>query len=142
MSESSTFEDSLMKLQENKYNLEALTPEERESIRENAPVIFGACIQLMQESAKVQEKVMSTIDKVIGIFHEELKRPDISEETRNNLYDRIERQVDKSLQHSFEWKKFVLYFTVAVGGGVGLYFGGKNPAVRKAAISTLRNVKF
>ncbi|WP_233713289.1 hypothetical protein [Lederbergia citri] len=90
---------------------------------------------------KSQEKVFSIIDRAIEIFSEQIKDPNLTQEARDNLNDRIERMVDKAIQTDSGFKKWMVGLVwVGVGGGA-LALAGTNPEVRKAALKLLNKSK-
>jgi uncharacterized protein (DUF2344 family) len=131
----------LEKLNENNYDLNVLTPEELENLQINAPAIIDAISKLGKVGSEAQDKVNKTIDKAIEIFSQQLNDPNLSEEARDKLNDRIERMVDKAFQKDSEFKKFLLGMVyVGIGGGV-LVLAGKNPVLRKSALNLLTKGK-
>jgi uncharacterized protein (DUF2344 family) len=141
MSEVVEIDKVLEKLNENNYDLNVLTPEELENLENNAPAIIDAISKLGKVGSEAQDKVYKTIDKAIGIFSEQLNDPNLSEEARDKLNDRIERMVDKAFQKDTEFKKLLLGMVyVGIGGGV-LVLAGKNPEIRKSALNLLTKGK-
>jgi uncharacterized protein (DUF2344 family) len=141
MSEVVEFDKVLDKLNENNYDLNVLTPEELENLQNNAPAIIDAISKLGKVGSEAQDKVYKTIDKAIEIFSEQLNDPNLSEEARDKLNDRIERMVDKAFQKDTEFKKLLLGMVyVGIGGGV-LVLAGKNPEIRKSALNLLTKGK-
>lgn len=141
MSEKVELDQTLIKLKENNYALSELTPAELVNLQKYAPPIFEAASKMGELGSKAQEKVYSTIDKAIEIFHEQLKDPNLSEEGREKLNDRIERMVEKSFEKDTEFKKWMVALVCVGVGGSALVLGGKNPVVRKAALNLITKGK-
>lgn len=141
MSEVVETDKVLEKLHENNYDLNVLTPEELENLQNNAPAIIDAISKLGKVGSEAQDKVYKTIDKAIEIFSQQLSVPNLSEEARDKLNDRIERMVDKAFQKDTEFKKFLIGMAyVGIGGGV-LVLAGKNPEIRQSALNLLSKGK-
>jgi hypothetical protein len=138
MSEVNALDSALINLKNNKFDVTELTPDEVENLQKFAPVLLEACINLAHVGAKVQEKVLSTIDKAIEIYGEQLKDPNLSQEARDKLNDRIERMVELSFKKDSEYKKWALYLAYAGVSGAALYLAGKNPKVREFALNALK----
>lgn len=141
MSEAVEVANALVKVKENNYDLTKLSSTELEILLKYSPRIIDAITKMGEVSSKSQEKVYSTIDKAIEIFSEQLKDPNLSQEARDKLNDRIERMVEKSYQKDSEHKKW-LVASVWVGvGGAALTLAGKNPEMRKAALKLISKSK-
>lgn len=90
-------------------------------------------------SAKSQEKVYKTIDSVIAIFSDQLKDPNLSEEAKDKINDRIEGLVDKAYSKDSESKIFMAGLILLGIGGTA--FAVKNPEIRKTALKLLTKGK-
>ncbi|RST76171.1 hypothetical protein D4T97_005145 [Siminovitchia acidinfaciens] len=102
--------------------------------RKSAPALLEAATKFIQEGSKVQEKVLSIIDKAMDTYADQLKNQNLTPEERENLNDRIERMVELSLKKDTEYKQWMGYIVVATVGGVGLFWKAKNS-------NLLRNVR-
>ena len=132
---------TLMKLKDTKYDLTEFTSEELENLQKYSPKIIEAVSALGEVSSKSQEKVYNIIDRVITIFADQLKDPNLSDKDRDKIFDRMERMVDKAVLKDSEFKKFI-YATIFLGvGGLGTAAVIKNPVVRKAAVMLLTKGK-
>ncbi len=132
---------TLMKLKDTKYDLTEFTSEELENLQKYSPKIIEAVSALGEVSSKSQEKVYNIIDRVITIFADQLKDPNLSDKDRDKIFDRMERMVDKAVLKDSEFKKFI-YATIFLGvGGLGTAAVIKNPVVRKAAVKLLTKGK-
>lgn len=141
MSEEVEVDKALIKLKEHNYDLNELTSAEYETLVENHPEIIKAITKMGELGSKSQEKVYSTIDKAIEIFSEQLTDPNLSEEARDKLNDRIERMVEKSYQKDSEFKKWMVASVWIGVGGAALALSGKNPEIRKSALKLLTKGK-
>ncbi|TCI34104.1 hypothetical protein EVJ29_12840 [Exiguobacterium sp. SH4S7] len=139
MSEEVELVQSLEKLKDNNYALDGLTSMEYEMVLKNAPAIINAVSNMGAVGSKSQENVYNTIDKVIEIFSEQLKNPNLSDEARDKLNDRIERMVEKSFQKDSEFKRWMGASIAAGVGSVALL--AKNPEVRKTLVNLLTKNK-
>lgn len=135
------FDKSLIKLKENNFDLTELNPLELETLLKYSPEIIKAISKIGDLGLKSQEKVFKTIDKAIDIFAEQLNDPNLSDEARDKINERIERMVDKSIQKDSEFKKWMFASVWAGVGGVALVLAGKNPEMRKAALKLLTKGK-
>lgn len=135
------FDKSLIKLKENNFDLTELNPLELETLLKYSPEIIKAISKIGELGLKSQEKVFKTIDKAIDIFAEQLNDPNLSDEARDKINERIERMVDKSIQKDSEFKKWMFASVWAGVGGVALVLAGKNPEMRKAALKLLTKGK-
>ena len=140
MNEKVELEPTLVKLKENNFDLTELTPTELENLQMHAPAVFEAARKLGEMGAKAQERVYSIIEKAIDIYHEQLNDPNLSEEDRDKLNDRIERMVDKAFEKDSEHKSWVGTLVWAGVGGVALTLAA-NPGVRKVALNLLAKGK-
>lgn len=140
MSETVEIDKTLIKLKENNYDLTELTSEELEVLSKYSPEIIKAINNMGQLGLKSQEKVYGTIDKAIEIFSEQLTNPNLSEEARDKLNDRIERMVEKSFQKDSEFKRWMVA-SVWVGVGGATLALAKNPEIRKSALKLLTKGK-
>lgn len=139
MSEEVELVQSLEKLKDNNYELDGLTSMEYEIVLKNAPTIINAVSNMGEVGSKSQESVYNTIDKVIEIFSEQLKDPNLSDEARDKLNDRIERMVEKSFQKDSEFKRWM---GASIAAGVGsMALLAKNPEVRKTLVNLLTKNK-
>ncbi|MBU8791363.1 hypothetical protein [Oceanobacillus caeni] len=141
MSEKVIIDETLIKLKENNYDLSELTSTELETLLKYSPEIIKAINNMGEVGSKSQEKVYSTIDKAIEIFSEQLKDPNLSEEARDKLNDRIERMVEKSYQKDSEFKRWMVASVWVGVGGTALALAGKNPEIRKSALKLLTKGK-
>lgn len=141
MHEVTGFDKSLIKLKENNFDLTELNPLELEILLKYSPEIIKAISKIGELGLKSQEKVFKTIDKAIDIFAEQLNDPNLSEEARDKINERIERMIDKSIQKDSEFKKWMFASVWAGVGGVALVLAGKNPEMRKAAVKLLTKDK-
>nr|WP_144925597.1 hypothetical protein [Paenibacillus bovis] len=141
MSEKVIIDETLIKLKENNYDLSELTSTELETLLKYSPEIIKAINNMGEVGSKSQEKVYSTIDKAIEIFSEQLKDPNLSEEARDKLNDRIERMVEKSYQKDSEFKKWMVASVWVGVGGTALALAGKKPEIRKSALKLLTKGK-
>lgn len=132
---------TLMKLKDTKYDLTEFTSEELENLQKYSPKIIEAVSTLGEVSSKSQEKVYNIIDRVITSFADQLKDPNLSDEDRDKINDRMERMVDKAILKDSEFKKFI-YAAIFLGvGGLGTAAAVKNPMMRKAAVKLLTKGK-
>ncbi|PYZ95995.1 hypothetical protein CR205_16610 [Alteribacter lacisalsi] len=137
MSQKLQNEETIKKLKENNGDLTELTSKELEILLKYSPEVIKAIIKMGEVGSKSQDKVYSAIDNAIDTFSEQLKDPNLSEEARDKLNDRIERMVEKVYQKDSEFKKW-MFASLWVGvGGAALAVAGKNPEVRKAALKLL-----
>lgn len=120
---------TLMKLHENNYDLTELTSIEREYLQKHSPEFIKAVSNIGGVGSKAQEKVYDIIDKAMEIYAEQLKNPNLSEEARDKLNDRIERMVEKAFQKDSEFKRWM--FALVWGGTLTL---AGSPKMRKAAL--------
>lgn len=141
MNEKVELESVLVKLEENNFDLSELTPTELKYLQMYAPAIFEAAKKMGEMGSKAQEKVYSIIEKAIEIYHEQLSDPNLSEEGRDKLNDRIERMVEKAFEKDSELKKWVGTLVCVGVSGVALTLAGKNPGIRKAALNLLAKGK-
>lgn len=103
---------TLMKLKDTKYDLTEFTSEELENLQKYSPKIIEAVSALGEVSSKSQEKVYNIIDRVITIFADQLKDPNLSDKDRDKIFDRMERMVDKAVLKDSEFKNLytLLFF--------------------------------
>lgn len=131
-------DENLIKLKGKNYDVTQLSPEEYESLLKYTPGIINAINGIGELGLKSQEKAYSTIEKAIDIFSDQLKNPNLSEEARDKLNDRIERMVEKSYQKDSEYKKWTIAVVGTVVGAVAL---SKSPEMRKTAVKLLTKIK-
>ena len=101
MSEKVEIGKTLIKLKENNYDLTKLTSTERDYLQKISPEFIKAISNIGEVGSKAQEKVYDLINKAIDIFAEQLKDPNLSEEERNKINDRIVLMVEKSCEKDF-----------------------------------------
>lgn len=137
MSDHAELNNALIKLNKNNYDLTDLTSAEIEKLQQYFPAIVKAVGLMGELGLKSQEKVSSTIDKAIDIFAEQLKDPNLSEEERNKINDRIVLMVEKACEKDSEFKRWMSTLVWLGIGGSALVLAGKNPEVRAAALKLL-----
>lgn len=96
--------------------------------------IINSIKGIADSGLKSQEKAHNSIDKAIDIYVEQLKNPDLSEEEKEKLYDRIESLVKKATQKDTEYKSWVI---AMLGVGLGGLTLVKNPEIGKNALKLL-----
>lgn len=138
MNEKEDISKNLTKLKGGNYDLTQLNSAEYENLLKYTPGIINAINGIGELGLKSQEKAYSTIQKAIDIFADQLKNPNLSEEYRDKLNERIERMVEKSYQKDTEYKKWMIALVGVGVGGVALV---KSPEIRKAALELLTKGK-
>ena len=139
MSEKIESDEILIKLKDRNYDLNGFTSKELENLQKHYPKIVEAVSYMGEVSSKSQEKVYKTIDSVIAIFSDQLKDPNLSEEAKDKLNDRIEGLVDKAYSKDSESKRFMAGLVLLGIGGTA--FAVKNPEIRKTALKLLTKGK-
>ena len=139
MSNHAELDDALIKLNKNNYDLTDLTSAEIEKLQQYFPAIVKAVGLMGELGVKSQEKVFSTIERAIDIFADQLKDPNLREEERNKINDRIVLMVEKSCEKDSEFKKWIF---ALLSGGVGVAVPlVASPKLRKAALKLLTKGK-
>lgn len=90
------------------------------NLMEMAPNIKEMFLKVADSTFDSSKNVMDLLKQVIEIYQSELKREDLSQEQRENIYDRMDRHAENAQLHDDKNKRFMASLTgVALTAVVG-----------------------
>lgn len=129
-------------LKENKYDPTTLSPEQLTILKEAAPAILDMVTKLSSSNTQSQARVYDTINNAMNMYYSQLDNPNLSDEARKDLNDRIERQTNKAIEKDSEHKNWLSKNVVAamsiVAGGTLMAL--KNEKVQELAKDAIQSV--